>query len=505
MGAMHTGVAHALFPLRQTVAWTKPIGLRKENEPYQRAVVETASGFLREVLCFPDETVEGALLRTNAGKLELASSFPLDADSLVLHWFYQDWGASDAPYLTIRDELKCFLSRLPIPSDPVPITSAQYNFLRTANRNRRQAIVAYPWLLDALTDRLVSVAEFSVPDILDAIDSGRSLNAALARMYRVRESVIRRLHTFPRQLLTSPAVYVVGNLLEGMASAVRMLELLPSDAAPSTDTRWRWLWEVLHWTRRNLRESFRIEAAVNVFLLLPDHDSGFEVLGKLGHLTGDGSLFRLRSYLKLATGYELASHHLGWPYDSGPLFQADRVLAWSLEHRSPRWLLRLDNRIRKSNARQATHLEPSELEIPHFDLSLEFGHQASFRRVVPIRAVGQMIHEGRIMANCLRSTWWNYIEPRDSYLFSIKDQHHSCLAHLEIFCDAEGSVKLVAIKGPRNTSADKWSIRAADDTVTYLNLTKLRPRIPNVVPLPCSEILPAARTLIESALRRCHQ
>jgi hypothetical protein len=495
-----------IFPLRQMVVWNKPTGLRKENEPYQRAVVETVSGILREALCLPDETVEAALLRMNAGKSELVSSFPLDADSLLHHWFYHELGSNDATYLRTKEELKGFLSRLQMPSESVPITSAQYNFLHNADRNRRQAIIAYPWLLDALTDRIMSVPEFSVAGILEAIDSGRSLNAELASMFRVRESVIRRLHTFPRQLLTSPAAHLGRNLLEGMASTVSMLELLPANAVPSTDTRWRWLWEVLHWTHRNLREYFRIDIAAKVFLSLQDHDSGFEVLSRFGHLTGDGALNRLRTYLQFATGYQRASSRYDirydWPHDSTPLFQADKVLAWALEHRSPRWMLRLDERIRRSSVRQAMHSEPSAQEIPHFELSLDFGSRASFRRVVPIRTIGQMIHEGRVMGNCLERTWPSYLEAGTRFLFSIRDQENAYVAHLEVCRDFKGSAQLGTIKGPLNREADECSIRAADDIVTHLNLTQLRPRVTNVLPLPDLEILPAVRTLLETALRR---
>lgn len=475
---MHQFSAHPYLPLRQVVAWSKSTKDDLENETLQRAIVETANSDLIQVLYYPDESIEDKVCRVMGSRIEHSSSFPLDADSILGEWASFGWELPEITYKATAEKLHDFLARLTIPQGPIPITSAQYNFLRHASPYRRQAINAYPWLLDALSDRLITVPKYSVVDILQAIDAGEELNPVLARMFGTRVSVIHRMHCLPREILSKPDLMYSYNLLEGLAPMAQTLACLAPQMVPKSGNEWKWLRYVVHWTRRILNGRFRAEVAANVYRSLPTPDSGATVLTRLGHRPDEDVIGNLRSHLLFATHFRLVR-------DSDNSFQdaetclADRIIEWLLEHRSPRWLLRMYDRLQRCEAASAVLCTPRAVAIPHLPVELARGKSEAYRIVCPIKTVQQMIDEGKEMNNCMGRMWNWALFGKVGYYFSVRDGQGRMQAHVEISINTEG-FSIQCIKGMTNADVDPHTSQAVEALVTELAATPPNPVRPNL-------------------------
>lgn len=475
---MNQSSAHPCPPLRQFVSWSKSTKDDQENGTLQRAIVETANGDLIQVLYYPNESIEEKVCRVIGSRIEHSSSFPLDADSILGEWASFGWELPVDTYKATAEKLHDFLAHLTIPQGPIPITSAQYNFLRHASPYRRQAINAYPWLLDALSDRLITVPKYSVVDILKAIDAGEELNPVLARMFGTRVSVIRRIHCFPREILSKPDFMYSHNLLESMAPMVQTLACLTPQMVPESSNEWEWLRHVVHWTRRILNGRFRAEVAANVYRSLPTPDSGATVLNRLGHRPDEDVIGNLRCHLLFATHFRIVRDSDNSSQDT-EVCLADRIIEWLLEHRSPRWLLRMHDRLQRCEAASAVECTPPTVIIPHLPVDFAWGTSEGYRMVRPIKTIRQMIDEGKEMKNCMGRIWNCALFGRVVYYFSVRDGQGSVAGHVEVSSDTEG-FSIRQIEGPENAAVDPHTSHAVQAFVTELATTPPNPVRPNL-------------------------
>ncbi len=464
---------HHCLPLRQVVHWPMRIETRNESELRVQGIVETAEGDLLEVLVRSGESIEAEVRRTlSDSNCEDSASFPLDAEAIV-DWKCTIWKLDEPQRSFVKARLQVLLERLKLPDGPRPRTSAQYNFLRRITPYRRQAIEAYPWLLDALCDRLVKPPEYPVAPLLETIDSGQPLNPALARMFGVRESVIRKLHTLPRELMATPEFRWGSNLLQSMSPMLDMLERMPAEKIPATDAGRKWLWYVLHWARHLLCQDFRAEIAANVYRSLPNPLDGTELLNRLGDRMDRNRWGQLRSYFLQVTGYQgVRSIDTQRRLLHDTPYLADKILEWALEHRGPRWLLNLHARLRRNTAsgKQSIWLG---IIVPHFDTHFTSGRWVGFRSIHPIVSLRQMQAEGDEMRNCLSNyDWMAMVHDCGLFLFSVRDRRNRLMAHLSVIADAEEEWRLSQIEGPGNRNADSHSQRAAEAFVAELNTRK---------------------------------
>lgn len=482
-----------LFPLRQSVSWFEP----RSGNTLIHCIVETAQGLLIKVFYSSEQPLETVI----ANLFERVSVDELPSCALNSNQILEDWevvGRFPEPLRqnTLK-QLTEFIDRLALPDEPPLRTFAQFNFLLTATCYRRQAIVAYPWLLDVLTDIRITLHEYQlVTSILDkvcgrpptekicpistllyVVDQGEALNPSLASLFQVRESTIRRLHGFPRTLLAlteeRPEAWDI-TLMQTMQKVAQVVDCLNSNELPNGEREWRWFWDVLEWTRKILQGNFSALAAANIYRRLQNATSGRDVLAQLDRHIGNQMLQLLRMQLLLRSSYQKAQ--LRNPESASPFcrtYLADYVILWLLQHRSPRWLVRLFQTLKHKIAAAAGDSDwASDMPIPYLHFEANLGEGELLRSVSPITSASQMMRESDRMKNCLRHLIPKCLCSDRHYYFSVQDDQGLVRAHVEIAYTPENGVENCEIKGPGNEAPDSGSLSASTHYLSMIESSR---------------------------------
>lgn len=262
------------LPLRQLVEWNSnstqfPAG------PTKHVLAELHSGQIIHFGLRVHDRVEEAVAR-RVGYTTVPSEnwipFDLDCNSILTQWRYagEDLPVDDCRIIALR--IQHFLDNLQYPEGQ-PRDSSQFNFLLEVNRNRRQAITTFPWLLDVLVDRFYHSENYSLTPVLQAIDTGKNINQILAGILNTSPFAIRSLHATPREIFTGfnrqpwlPHCASICTFLEFMAPIAQTVQHLPQSNLPKSLDQWCLLREIALLIQRVYGDPFRSRIAAKAFL-----------------------------------------------------------------------------------------------------------------------------------------------------------------------------------------------------------------------------------------------
>jgi hypothetical protein len=262
------------LPLRQLVEWNSN-STQFPDGPTKHILAELHSGQIIHCGLRVHDHVEAAVARRVGYTIVPSENwipFDLDCDSILTMWRYAGEDLPEEHYRSIAVPIQHFLDHLQYPEGQ-PRDSAQFNFLLEANRNRQQAINAYPWLLDVLVDRFYSSENYSLTPVLQAIDTGQELNQKLAEILNTSPFSIRRLHAAPREIFTGfnrqpwlPHNASICTFLEFMAPIAQTMQHLPPSKLPKSLDQWCLMRDIALLIQRIYGDPFQSRIAAKTYL-----------------------------------------------------------------------------------------------------------------------------------------------------------------------------------------------------------------------------------------------